>query len=383
MKKLFSATFFCIVFFQIAQAQSGPRPRIAVFTPLYLDSAMDVIGNLRTPKNFPKYVNAGLDFYLGAEAALDSLKKRNAPLDVYIYDLKSRSDMAKSRPMPFDLMIGYSDVAETRALAALAQAKKTPFVSATLPNDAAVSRNPYFVQLNSTFAAHLQALYKFLQQTYGSQKITVFTKPGSQEDLVKRMLLSHAGENGLPPANLKFVTIPANFSSSHLEPQLDSTQKNIILAGSLQESFAKKLVQQLSDLNDHYNIAVVGMPTWEGMDFGKISPNLEVIYSTPFFYDRDKELEARLADQYFEKTNSRPSDYFYRGYETVLRFALLLLDTRQNFANELARDGNTVFTTFDIQPVSKSRQAGVVDYYENRHLYFIRLMNGEKHVYAW
>lgn len=383
MKKLLSATIFCFVFFQIAQAQIQQRLKIAIYTPLYLDSAMDAVGNLRTPKNFPKYVNGGLDFYLGAQAALDSLQKRNAPLEVFIYDLKARNALAKARTVPVNLIIGHTDVTETRSLAATALAQKTPFISATIPNDAGVSHNPYFVQLNSTFGAHLQALYKFLQQTYGREKITVFTKAGAQEDLVKRMLLSHAGENGLPPASLQFVTLPSNFTTAHLERQMDSTQKNIVLAGSLQESFGLRLVNQLSELNKKYNIAVVGMPTWENFSFGKISPNLEVIYSTPFFYDRDKELVSRLYEEYLEKTGSRPSDFFFRGYETTLRFALLLLDTHGDLAGALSRDGNTVFTNFDIRPISKANQAGVVDYYENKHLYFVRLMNGEKHVYAW
>jgi hypothetical protein len=41
-----------------------------------------------------------------------------------------------------ELIIANSNPAETRLLAEIAQAKKVPFVSSTLPNDAGVSNNP-------------------------------------------------------------------------------------------------------------------------------------------------------------------------------------------------------------------------------------------------
>src|SRR5689334_7460139 len=49
------------------------RKRIAIFTPLYLDSAFDVAGNYRyDAKTFPRQSSAGLEFWEGAELAIDS-----------------------------------------------------------------------------------------------------------------------------------------------------------------------------------------------------------------------------------------------------------------------------------------------------------------------
>ncbi|WP_431211653.1 hypothetical protein ACQ86N_38515 [Puia sp. P3] len=55
-----------------------PRYRVAIFAPLYLDSAFDATGNYRYDKNFPKYFNPGLEFYEGAQLALDSLQKEKS-----------------------------------------------------------------------------------------------------------------------------------------------------------------------------------------------------------------------------------------------------------------------------------------------------------------
>jgi len=60
-----------------AQVHDSLKYHIAVFLPLYLDSAFDASGNYRFDQNFPKYLNPGLEFYEGLELAMDSLNKKN------------------------------------------------------------------------------------------------------------------------------------------------------------------------------------------------------------------------------------------------------------------------------------------------------------------
>ena len=86
----------------------------------------------------------------------------------------------------------------------------------------------------------------------------------------------------------------------------------------------------------------------------------------------DKFLEAAV--------NGRPTDMLFRGYETMLRFALLLLDTKKDVASNLSRKGNTVFTLFDIQPVFLNKTNMTLDYFENKHLYFVKYINGVQSV---
>src|SRR5690349_6084533 len=74
-----------------AQDSAGKRYQVAIFTPLYLDSAFDGTGNYRYDKYFPKFINPGLEFYEGVQIALDSLQKEGAQLDVFVYDLRSGS----------------------------------------------------------------------------------------------------------------------------------------------------------------------------------------------------------------------------------------------------------------------------------------------------
>src|SRR5918911_1150193 len=60
-------------------AVASSVPKIAIFAPLYLDSAFDASHEYRYGKNvFPKFINSGLEFYEGVQLALDSLAKENA-----------------------------------------------------------------------------------------------------------------------------------------------------------------------------------------------------------------------------------------------------------------------------------------------------------------
>src|SRR6476620_269341 len=167
-------TLFFFAFLLIAAAgfsQSNNRHKIAVFAPLYLDSAFNYSGNYAFSKSFPKFLNPGIEFYQGVQLALDSLQKTGAPLEVFIYDTKARTtslpQLLRSPEMSnVEMFIGQCSAAETKLLADEALVKRIPFISATLPNDAGTAANPYFVVLNTTLQGHIEGIYKMLQRTY-------------------------------------------------------------------------------------------------------------------------------------------------------------------------------------------------------------------------
>src|ERR1043166_3890004 len=132
-----------------------PKQKIAIFAPLYLDSAFDAGNNYRYGMNFPKYINPGLEFYEGAQLALDSMTKENLPLEVYVFDTHSvlktlQQQLAEAETDSVRLIIAYTSMNEIHQFAYAAQKMKIPFINVNLPNDGGVYENPYFVLLNST-----------------------------------------------------------------------------------------------------------------------------------------------------------------------------------------------------------------------------------------
>jgi hypothetical protein len=382
MKRIFLA-LLCSIPFLKSVAQDSARHKIAIFTPLYLDSAFDAAGNFKYEKTGAKFVNPGLEFYYGAQMAIDSLEKRGAPLEVFVYDTRSKESIGQQLSKPelsdLELIIAQSNVPETRLIAEQAQHRKIPFISATLPNDAGVINNPYFVVLNSTLQAHVEGIYRFLQKYHSLDRIIVFRKPGVQEDLIKSHFNDFSKTTLSTPLNIKFVDLGPDFNPQSIAANLDSTRRTVCIAGSLDENFGMRLTQALSNLNRRYPVRLIGMPTWDNLNFSKVT-DLEIIYTSPFFYNRTNVLETELDKEYNTKMATRPTDLFFRGYETTLRFALLLLETGQDMTSNLTRKGNTVLTQFDIQPVFKDKAAMTLDYFENKHLYFIKVFGGVKNI---
>ncbi|HEV2354469.1 MAG TPA: amino acid ABC transporter substrate-binding protein, partial [Puia sp.] len=137
-------------------SDSAARPRVAVFLPLYLDSAFDAAGNYRYDNSFPKFMHAGLEFYEGMELALDTLTKERVRLDVQIYDTRSAGRSAESvmNSPGFQgtgLIIGVvASGGEEQQFAAAALRQHIPFINVNYPNDAGITGNPSLVILNST-----------------------------------------------------------------------------------------------------------------------------------------------------------------------------------------------------------------------------------------
>lgn len=169
------------------------RYHVAVFLPLFLDSAFDASGNYRFDQNFPKYISPGLEFYEGLELAMDSLEKTGSPLDITVYDTRSATKTVQQvldEPV-FDstaLIIGYVNLAELRMLSREARVKDIPFINVNFPNDGGITNNPQFVILNSTLKSHFEALYKFIQRNWATSPILYVRKKERRKTFCKTNL---------------------------------------------------------------------------------------------------------------------------------------------------------------------------------------------------
>lgn len=364
------------------EAQNLKRHKIALFAPLYLDSVFNG-GNYRYGKTFPKFLNPGLEFYQGAQMALDSLQRMGAPLEVFVYDTRSKKStvadiIANPAMNDVELIIANANNNEVRQLAEAAGRKKVPFISATLPNDAGVNNNPYFVILNSTLRAHCEGIYRYLQAYHSRDKIVLFRKNGAQEAQLRDYFNDIGQSTTEKHLTVETLDVSTGFDGNAFAARLDSNRRTVVIAGSLDQSFGEEVASELASIGNQYPITLMGMPTWENIrafSRSEFKP-IEIIYSTPFHINRNERLAAHIGNVFEDKIEGRPTDLFFRGYETMLRFAQLLLETKGDVASNLSRKGNYVFTQFDIQPVFTNKQSMTLDYFENKKLYFVRRTNG-------
>jgi ABC-type branched-subunit amino acid transport system substrate-binding protein len=359
------------------------KHKIAIFAPLFLDSAFDGSDEYRFAKNtFPKFINPGVEFYEGAQMALDSFNKTGAQLEVFIYDTRSATEsleqqLNKKELADAELIIAHCSSNELRLLSEIALKKNIPVINATVPNDGGAGGNPYFVILNPTLKTQCEGIYKHLQKYYAINPIIVFRRKGAADNMVKTIFDDYAKSTVGVPLKLKYIDLDENFTPSQIRAHLDTVRKTVCVAGSLDMNFGKKLSSTLASLNKDYPSMVMGMPTWDGIkEFTKPEfKGLEIVYSTPFYHAKTDKVSQQISQHFNNTMYARPSDMVYRGYEVTWKFVKLLLQYKKDFASNLGSKQNKLFTDFDIQPVINKRTS-VLDYFENKKLYFLKWEDG-------
>jgi len=367
-----TALFFLLLSgFYKTNAQSSStlqeRKTIIVFIPLEIDAAFNgseyILGN----NNLPKTMLPALDFYNGVMMALDSMKKINSLLDVRIIDAKQKNNplttlLTDSVLQKTSLIISaITSRPDTKILADFALTHQIPMVSAIFPNDAGVTNNPFFTVLNPTLKTQCEAIYNYIQTNFSKNTILYLKKKGATEDYIQNIIVDKSSKTSKSFLNIE-LTDSVTFSD--LAPYLDSTRQNILLCGSLKESFGAAIIKSINE-NPAYKAIVIGMPTWDGEKSLNVA-NVEIIYASPYFFDGNEKLFKQLTAAYKLKYLGRPSDQFFKGYESMLYFTTSLF-TKQK----------TVFNSFILMPVYNADSKSQVDYLENKNLYFFRKQNGQ------
>lgn len=384
MRRIFKSLIyvFCLpglVQLAFAQTDTTLPKKIAVFAPLYLDTAFQGDSYQLGKNNLPAYMIPGLDFYNGVMLAIDSLNKEKAAIEVLVYDSKSITDpiaqiVNKPEIQDVSLIIAsFNNRNDIRPLADFALARKIPLISATYPNSGGIRNNPYFVLLNPTLGAHIEAVYQYIQRYYPTAQITYFRKEGAVDKLIESDIIAMNEKTPGLPIKFSSVVLTDGFSQADVTDHLDSTRQNIVFCGSLDEKFGIKLSAALSS-HQSYPVTAIGMPTWDGLR--DISKGLSIIYSTPYQHRRADRTSIRIAQQYVARFQTPPSDMVYKGFETMYHFTRLLLWYPENFMGHISDKAFKVFNEYQIEPSGTNRESSTTDYLENKKLYFIQKKDG-------
>lgn len=374
--------------FNKASAQADTIPstkifRVGIFTPLYLDSVFTTEGKFRYKQGIPKFISPSVDFINGAQIALDSLKLDSNKVQAYIYDTRSYKDpvdklISNGKLETLDLIIGSVKDVEYKQLANFALSKNIPFVSATYPNDGGITQNPFMLVVTSTLKAHCEAIYSFVLQNHGTDRVFLVKKKGYQEDKIAEYFKEMNEPDGTPLVNIQTINADS-ISSSMLAKRLDSNRQCIIIGGSLDEKFASSLTAACYNLSTQYTLTLVGMPNWDGFKSLMKKDRFEdfpIYFTTPYYNLKTDDYSKMLMDGYTKKYKGNPGDMVFKGFETTYFFIKLLMAYPKNFMNQLNNSRFNVFSDYNFRPVYLNKSDSIPDYFENKHLYFVRILNG-------
>jgi hypothetical protein len=305
-------------------------------------------------------------------------------IDASIYDTKSYTEkvpdlIRKKKLDSLQLIIGSVKDDEFIQLADFALQKNIPFISVTYPNDAGIVRNPFLVIMNPTLKSHCEAIYSYILQNHGTDKIYLCRQKGTQEDMVTGFFTQINQQEGKPLLPIEILNLDNNSTASYLRSKLDSNRKSVIIAASLDETFAGNLTKACYELYKSYHISLIGMPTWDNflsLSSKKDLADFPVYYTTPYYNDKLDTFSISLTNAYYTKYRNKPGDMAFKGFESVYLFTKLLIKNPDNLISHINDKTTKVFCDYNFRAVRRQNEIAIPDYFENKHLYLIKILNG-------
>ena len=358
--------------------------KIGVFAPLYLDSVFENY-QFKFDKAIPKFIMPGVEFVQGAQIAFDSMTLYNDRVDAYIYDTRSYL-----QPIPWlikyniidslDLIIGSVKDVDYKELSDFAEKRKIPFISVTYPNDGGVTGNPYLAIMNSTLKAHCEGIYSYILQNHGTDKVYLVRKPGQQEDKIAAYFKMINEQEGKPLLNIQTISFDSTISPSFFRYRLDSTHNSVIIGGSFDEGFAKQLTDAcFAVAKKNYPVTLIGMPDWESFkEFSQANAykDFPIRFTSPYNNSKTGPYNALLTSEYNKRYKAKPTDLAYKGFEAAWLLTNLLVKFPDDLMSHLSDRSITIFNEFNFRPVYPKKNSNTPDYFENKHLYVMRILNG-------
>jgi ABC-type branched-subunit amino acid transport system substrate-binding protein len=367
-----------------ADSTVGRRPMVSVLIPFHLDSLFE-LDKYKFGSSIPRFALPYLEFYNGLKLATDSLAREGVDAHIEVFDSRRGGSYAIALAHPSlrksDLIIALvTSTAELRKLSDLGAELDIPVVSATFPNDGGVKNRPQLYVTNTTLRTHCHALYDYLYRNHAAEKIIVVTRKGRVEASLKSWIEEQAAQKSGLKISLKEHFLSDSFQVQDITRLLDSTQKNILLAPTMDAAFAQRLLRNLSSIRTTYKTQVVGMPSWDEIDLRKSEyKGVEIVYGSPFVSSlSNPELYQSLSRQYSARQNSKPSDMALKGFEMIYRFTKTIsqYSDRASFESHINEAAFRLFCSFSFQPVV-DEETKAVHYYENEKVYFLLKTDGQ------
>ncbi len=380
--------FFLFLGIQKSYAQSNVAPaekvyRVALFAPLYLDSAF-TNGQLKSQRTLPKLIMPAVEFVQGAEIAFDTLSLNGKHAEAFIYDsksfTKSTSWLIRNKKLDnIDLIIGSVKEPDYSELAQFALQKNIPFISTTYPNDGGIKENPFTVIVNSTLKAHCEGIFSYIMQKHGTDNIYLVKK--KNDNRIDDYFKSINSAEGKPLLKIKTIMLDSSISSYGLRNLVDTTKPMVIIGASLDETFAKKLADACYPIQKRNPLVLIGMPNWDGFrSFLKKDAfkDFPIRFTTPHYEAKNTAFSGFLTQKYFQLYRAKqPTDMAFKGFEISYYFTNILLTYGKDFMQHLNENGLAVFHDFNFRPVYNNKISKIPDYYENKHLFIMEILNGE------
>jgi LysM repeat protein len=163
--------------------------KIAFFLPFHVDevNAIDMEKVIKGEEQLPNKTNVALQYFEGALLAIDSLKKQNVNVKIFVYDIdeKDSLNIANTLKKPelasMDLMIGPLYGSSFMPIASYAKEKHIAIVSPFTQLNKILFSNPYVCKLSPSSTLQIEQMAHYAVDTFQTQNIILINNISTKE----------------------------------------------------------------------------------------------------------------------------------------------------------------------------------------------------------
>lgn len=369
---------------------TGPRDgyQVSMLLPFFANQYNSL--NAKVPDNS----TWALQFYAGAQMAMEKLENEGAKINFNILDtrgseqqvqslINSNADLQKA-----DLIIGPYRSTNARLLADFAKREEIFMVSPYSANPFVTKGNPYYLQLNPSLTAHCEAITRHVMEHYRPDQVVLVARNRADEIerfqiFQKERIRISQGIDTVAFQELIIQDETPELTNLNILPYLKADATTVFIVPSYNDpnfiySFLRKVRTGMIDFTD---VVVYGMPIWqqyENIDYD-LYEDLNVHLSSANYVDEYDPNIQQFRREFFELYGQLPTTEAYMGFGTTLYFGRQLKEKGKSFYQQLDTAGaKMIHTNFEIRRVFENPEAfnySNIDRYENTFVHILEFVD--------
>lgn len=289
-----------------------------------------------------------LDYYRGAEIALDSLKKLGLRANVYVYDMGEDLVNAREtvrRPEIRDLDIIFGPMHKT-TLAIVSEKSKEKEIYLVSPNsfsNEVFEDNPYLLRAAASRETLMRYMANYVAIQHQDDNVLMINSANAKDWTLRKMFKQYYnGAVGTFPNvwsdSIRSVTIDVT-KPEQVSKWLRKDTLNVLVVPSNSLAFVSDFMTRLSRVDRSYRIQVYGLDNWLRFD------NIDAEYKNrfklrlvaPSFVDYNDDNVKSFLQKYRDRYHMEPSQYGYGflGFDLTMFFGKALMEYGLNFPTDL------------------------------------------------
>ena len=317
-----------------------------------------------------------LEFYEGALIAFDSLQSLGLKAEVHAIDTdRDENEVNKFLNSPLakeaDIIIGPAYASKIGIVEEFCRKNNKYFVSPISSSPDVTTNNSLGTQFTPSVPTQVDLASKYIVENFRNVNAVIAHKDFVRDTDLKNMFMGSLKKHG---AEDVYSVIFDNAGNEQLKMKLLPGRQNFVIIPSSDEAFVAEVFSDLIVYAGEFEIAVMGLPTWEGfetIDFGKLQNVQTYFFSTSQINYENYHTKA-VRKKFINRWKTDPSAMGYQGYDVAFIFGKMLLEHGLNFQSQLPK--------MIYQPTQNGinwQKSGEDGGYENQYVAILRYKDYE------